>query len=769
MAWNNNLANIMANERANRENLRAKRDIAEMRYGDRGGSRGNSDGYSAKKDGIEQAMKMAEMEAKLNQQAADFREQQIGIWNNTLGYIINNPDMDPAQKSIMMQQLAGLKIGPNGEAFGGEISKHTGGLVDKNLQGVTTAPYAGNPYAFQIDNIIINEAKNSGLLNRLVNKYNGLPDEHLNVDSTAKPRKREQKKIKKAFDSIKIEDESTKSDEKSANNSNLTYTASLYSSLHPDMQERIRKYHAKRGAIDTETGLPMSDEKGQEPIKDDPTEQEPRKMDIETLMSMIYEAGETGDYSQLDPELQELALRVYSSTSIGIDEDGKPKVFHMDGLLNLLGAHNKQLGDRSRQQSDSLRQAFPALADKFAEQDRLKQEQDRLKQEQEAKQLQNDISYVKGMESMPWAKRAGNNLQELDNSSKLGELKQKQLNKGNLTPYQIQNIAASTGTFNTDTGIYSAPSNAPAPIVKSGGSGKQPSIKEQYNYSANTTKSAQYKSFWDRVVQKHGDNSILQQVEPTNMVQVIDALTKLGDVETLKDLENTLKIAKTTINGEEILTQQNRYNDSLGATDRALATNAIIIGMDAAQMNDKKFETDIINNTINTVLRFLPEGLVSSDQRLLVKNKLAQTNSILSATIKNIFRSAYVSAADIADLRRAGLNTTSIRYIINGLKDHIDVAVDNAILGKANSPLFYDTKLKNAIQTLNSKKVIDAYEYLDTLAAPDLKGSQKDLQIVQMPTDNDYSKLVVTDAKGEKMYVDTTKQPPKLIYARSQK
>ena len=739
MAWNNNLASIMANEHANRENLRAKRDIAEMRYGDRGGSSGNSgDAYSAKKAGIEMAIRVAETQAKLTQQAADFREQQINIWDDTNAYIVNNPDMSPAEKAIKLKSLAKLRIGPNGEAFGEEISKHTGGLVDKNLQGVTTSPYAGNPHAFLIDNIIIQQAQTSGVLNRVVNRYNGLPDEYLNVDSTAKLSKRKQKKIKKAFASINIEDESTN--------------------------------ESTRGAIDTETGLPMSYEKGQEPIKDGSTEQEPikdgsteqepRKMDIETITSMIYDAGETGDYSKLDPELQELAYNVYSSSYIGIDKDGSPKVFHLDGMLNLLGAHSKQLSDRSKQQHDSLMQAFPGLADKFAE-------QDRLRQEQKAKQLQEDILFAQAEQKTLAAKKAANHFQAIENTNNMLHHQSSALQAKHLSPGQLQNIGASVGKFNHQTGVAEPTNNAPAPIVRSGGSGKQPSIKEQYNYASNTTKSDQYKAFWDRIVQKHGNNPILQQVEATNIVQVIDALTQIGDIESLNDLKTTLETAKTTINGQEFLTQQNKYNDALGATDRALATNAIIIGMDAVQMNDKRFETDIINNTINTVLRFLPDGMVSNDQRLLVKNQLAQTNSTLSATIKNIFRSAYVSAADIAELRKAGLNTTSIRYIINGLKDRIGVAVDNAILGKANSPLFYDTKLKNAIQTLNSKKSIEAYEYLDTLAAPNLKGSKTDLRIVQMPTDGNYNNLVVTDGKGAKMYIDTTKQPPKLVYAKS--
>ena len=466
---------------------------------------------------------------------------------------------------------------------------------------------------------------------------------------------------------------------------------------------------------------------------------------------MIQDCLEKNDCSTLPPELQEVVFNTARNSYIG-QKDGKPAVFNPNMILPYLSDGRAERISSFTEYNNALASMFPAMREKIDAS--IQQEQARRDKHKELmdKINTNTPEYFRAV-----ALRQGqlNTIEALDKQNIFIN------NAPNST--QLQNAVAAAPTMQSDPSRLDKTNNIQPKVIK-GGSGKQLSIKDQYDYPKNTTSSEQYKDFWNRIVQKHGNNPILQQVESRNIPQVIDALSKLGDTESLLDLQNTLKTATTTVNNETFITQNNKYNESLSATERALATNAIIIGMDANKIDDKNFKTDVINNTINTVLSFLPDDLVYDKQRNLIKSQLAQVNSTLSATIKNVFRSAYVSAADIAELRKAGLNTGTIRHIVHGLRDRLGVAINNAILGKSNSPIFYDAKLTNAIQTLNSKETLEAYEYIDKLAMPTFKGNKNDLRIAQMPTNGDYSKLVVQDAKGEKMYVDTTKQPPELVY-----
>ena len=137
MAWNNNVASIFANAQQNREALRARRDIAEMRYGNRTPS-GAGDGSLSVKDAIGLAIKFNEAKDAARDTATKWQHDQIQRIKDGVAQILAS-DTSQEAKRLALKQLYSLHV-DEGNTLGQVIREVSGGIVDEKGNGVQWTP-----------------------------------------------------------------------------------------------------------------------------------------------------------------------------------------------------------------------------------------------------------------------------------------------------------------------------------------------------------------------------------------------------------------------------------------------------------------------------------------------------------------------------------------------------------------------------------------------------------------------------------------------------
>ena len=167
MAWNNNVANLVANAQQNRESLRAKRDIAQMRYGNNTLSGGGSDGSLSVKDAIGLAIKYNEAKDLARDNATKWKHDQLQRLKEGVARIkaAKKAGMSAEAEQLEMRMLCDLYIDTD-TTLGQVMSNVSGGIVDAKGNGVRWTP--GNKEHIPIiANMAYATAQQQGVIQRL--------------------------------------------------------------------------------------------------------------------------------------------------------------------------------------------------------------------------------------------------------------------------------------------------------------------------------------------------------------------------------------------------------------------------------------------------------------------------------------------------------------------------------------------------------------------------------------------------------------------------
>ena len=164
MAWNNNVANILASAQQNRESLRARRDIAQMRYGNNTSSGGDGGSSLSVKDAIGLAIKFNEAKDAARDSATKWENDQLQRLKDGVARI-KAAGLSPEAERLEMQTLCGLFIDKD-TTLGQVMNNVSGGIVDDKGNGVLWTP--GNKEHIPIvTNMAYAAAQQQGIIQQL--------------------------------------------------------------------------------------------------------------------------------------------------------------------------------------------------------------------------------------------------------------------------------------------------------------------------------------------------------------------------------------------------------------------------------------------------------------------------------------------------------------------------------------------------------------------------------------------------------------------------
>ena len=727
MAWNNNVASLVANAQQNRESLRARRDIAQMRYGNNTLSGGESDGSLSVKDAIGLAIKYNEARDLARDNATKWKQDQLQRLKDGVARI-KAAKMSAEAERLEMQMLCDLFIDTD-TTLGQVMSNVSGGIVDAKGNGVRWTP--GNKEHIPIvANMAYATAQQQGVIQRLEQaqaQAQQAQEPNSNIPPYKVPLKQ---RTANAFTGKKS----------TTLNARQQEVIDTLSNQYNEVVEALKKQGQSDEQIKQtiegmikEVGLiprrpreqQAQEQQAQEPnsnvdpdasvatgtdflSKDNPTN---AKVDY---YNMIQDCLEKNDCSTLPPELQEVVFNTARNSYIG-QKDGKPAVFNPHMILPYMSDGRAEQISSFTEHNNALASMFPAMKEKIDAD--IQQEQERRDKH---KALMDEINTNTPEYFRAKALRQGQ-LNTIDALDKQGQF----INKADNST-RLQNAVAAAPTMQQDPSRLDKTNNVQPKVIKGGSGSNKPG--GTWNLHAAISSSDDMGSTLANISNKYKNNPEWQNVQQNNISQVIKFLQKNKDISSLNRVLYTIENAQTTFGGIQHNASKSPYNTPLADKEFSRMILSHALNMTDEQLQGPDSENNIIQAAIRKFKDLAPSGF-SSEVESKLSAALKGKDPLLAAAIKNMYSTAYVSAKDLAALRAAGLNEFVLREVLSNFRTQMDKVIEYSIDNKPNSVIPLKRLVENAQYDIKMEAILDAYKELDSnkISTGDTKVNKKEL------------------------------------------